>query len=64
LGLEKLLCPETEQLGNKYRLKNLYPHKIERVSVSFEIIACNKEFTDDCAAEEDIAAILDHLIFT
>ena len=64
LGLEKLLCPNTESLGNSYKLKNLYSQKIERTAVSFEIITCNKEFTDDCASEEDIASLLDHLIFS
>jgi hypothetical protein len=64
LGLEKLICPDTESLGNTYKLKNLYAHKIERTAISYEIITCNKEFTADCASEEKIASLLDHLIFT
>lgn len=64
MGLEKLICPDTESLGNQYRLKNLYAHKIERSAVSYEIIACNEAFTKDCAPKEKIESLLDHLIFT
>jgi hypothetical protein len=64
LGIQKLLCPDTEALGNRYKLKNLYAHKVERTAISYEIITCNREYTEGCASNAEIASLLDHLIFT
>ena len=64
LGLEKLLCPDTESLGNSYKLKNLYSHKIERTAISYEIITCNDKFTEGCKRPSEIRKLLDQIFIT
>ena len=64
LVVEKLICPDVESYGAKYRLHNGYKTKIERVSVSLEVIACNDEFTNGCKSSEDIKLLLDNLVIT
>ena len=64
MGINKLLCPEVKALGTAYKLKNLYAHKVARTAISYEIISCNPVYTEDCASQKDIRAILDNLFFT
>ena len=64
MDINKFLCPDVEALGAAFKLKNLYAHKIERTAVSYEIIACNPAYSENCASPNDIKAILDSLFFT
>ena len=49
IRVDKLICPDLEKLGADYRLFNGYKSKKARVAFSIEIIACNNDFTEDCA---------------
>lgn len=64
VAVEKLICPDGEKLGNKYRLKNGYKSKLDRVAMAVEIIACNDEFTKGCRPKKDIQLLLDNLVVT
>ena len=64
MKFEALICPDVESYGAKYRLHNGYKTKIERVSVSLEVITCNDEFTQGCKSNEDIKLLLDNLVIT
>ena len=53
-AVEKLICPDVESLGERYKLHNGYKSKKERVAISLEVIACNDEFTQGCKSNKDI----------
>ena len=65
VSLEKVLCPDTEGLGDWYRLKNSYSNVTERSSFSLEVITCNEQtFNGTCASDDDIEQFVEHLLIT
>ena len=51
-AVDKLICPDVESFGSRYRLFNGYKSKKSRVSVALEVIACNDDFTKGCKSDK------------
>ena len=64
IGVNKLLCPDVEDLKDKYKLHNGYDQRNDRTAISFEIIECNHNFTEECEQPDEISRLLDHIYIT
>ena len=52
------------QIKEHLQLKNNYTNKEDRISFSFEVIKCNKEYDDSCKSDEEIDIVLQQIYFT
>jgi len=66
MKLDKILCPNTDDIGLFYKLMNSYLETINKDSFAIEIIKCNKEEKGDefCANDADIKDLITKLVFT
>jgi len=64
IGVDYIFCPETEKIKDFYKLNNGYYDHIETDSFSIEMISCNSDTRDDCKSEDEIRALVPHLLFT
>ena len=64
IGAENLLCPDVENLQEKYMLRNGYDQRNDRTAISFEVIECNPSFTEGCKDPAEISKLLEHIFVT
>ena len=61
-----LLCPETSEINDNYRLTNSYINGFNRDAIYIEIIKCNQEEKGEgfCANDDDIRELVSSLMVT
>ena len=60
------LCPDVPEEAPWYMIKNVYANETERVSISLQIVKCNKNLNKNqiCKSDREIEAFLDNVYFT
>ena len=64
--MEKRVCPDGEKLKDKWKVRNGYSNKLDRISFNIQAVLCTNppDNPNYCASDDDIKYLLDRLMFT